>query len=126
MPPLSTVVQLGAISTIHFDEGRLTMKRRSELEQGSGRDQVPAGRFGSGQALELDIGRSPTGASYADTRGELCLYTVSDVCRITQLSRAKVALLLSSGALPSLKIGKSRRIEARALERWIAELADEP
>lgn len=41
-----------------------------------------------------------------------------------KLSRAKVYALLSSGALPSIRFGRSVRVPALALARFIAEHTD--
>lgn len=39
---------------------------------------------------------------------------------ILEVSRTQVYVMLASGELPSLKIGRLRRIPVRALEEWIA------
>jgi excisionase family DNA binding protein len=57
------------------------------------------------------------------TTPEPLLYTVEDVCWHTRLSRARVYQLIADGSLPSLTIGKSRRVLADDLRRWLAELA---
>lgn len=54
------------------------------------------------------------------------LLTVPEFCRTTQLSRARFYELLAAGKIESLKIGRSRRIERSALDRFIARhLADD-
>ncbi len=40
---------------------------------------------------------------------------------ILDLSRAKIFLMLASGELPSIKIGRSRRVPVDALKAWIAD-----
>ncbi len=54
---------------------------------------------------------------------EPLLYTIDEVCFETRLSRAKVAQLVTSGVLPSIRIGRSRRVEASVLRAWLADLA---
>lgn len=51
------------------------------------------------------------------------LFTPSQVARILQLSRTKTYDLLSSGTIPSVKIGRSRRIPANLLSQFIDSLA---
>lgn len=38
-----------------------------------------------------------------------------------QLGRSKVYLMMARGELPVIRIGKSVRVPARALERWIEQ-----
>lgn len=52
------------------------------------------------------------------------LYSPSQVARILGLSRTKTYDLLSSGAIPSVKIGRSRRVPARLLNDYIESLSD--
>ena len=40
---------------------------------------------------------------------------------ILDLSRAKIFLMLASGELPSIKIGRSRRVPVDALKAWIVD-----
>ncbi len=40
---------------------------------------------------------------------------------ILEISRTQVYVMLASGELPSLKIGRLRRIPVRALEEWIQD-----
>lgn len=43
-----------------------------------------------------------------------------------RIARVRVFELIKSGALPSVKIGNSRRIRAADLEQYVASLAVEP
>ena len=52
------------------------------------------------------------------------LLRVEDVDLQLNASRATVNRLLASGVLPSVKLGRSRRILYRDLERFVADLAD--
>ena len=49
------------------------------------------------------------------------LYPVKRAAEILCLSRATVYRLMQSGALTTVKVGKSRRIQASALEDFIKE-----
>lgn len=55
---------------------------------------------------------------------EQLLLTVADVCERTQLSRATVYRLLASGAIESVRIGRSRRIPLDALQAWVNGLRE--
>ncbi len=50
------------------------------------------------------------------------LYTPREAAQALGLSRSSVYVLLSSGALGSVRIGGSRRITAGALEAFVAAL----
>lgn len=41
--------------------------------------------------------------------------------RLIDVSRSKIFEMLASGELPSLKIGRSRRVPIEALRRWVEE-----
>ena len=56
---------------------------------------------------------------------DLRLYTVGDVEKRLQLSRAKVYDLIRTGRLTSLTIGRSRRITHTALNNLITTLENE-
>jgi excisionase family DNA binding protein len=49
------------------------------------------------------------------------LLTVPEAAEQLHISRVSLYELIRSGQLPSLKIGKSRRIPASALGRFVAE-----
>lgn len=49
------------------------------------------------------------------------LYRVSEVSAMTALSESYVYELIASGALPSLRVGRSVRVPAEWLGRWIDE-----
>jgi excisionase family DNA binding protein len=54
------------------------------------------------------------------------LLTVPEAARRLSLGRTIVYELIASGELPSLKIGRARRIPAIALEQWVmAQVRDE-
>jgi len=42
-----------------------------------------------------------------------------DLVSLLQLSRAQVYLLLASGEIPSIRIGRLRRIRRQDLEEWL-------
>lgn len=52
------------------------------------------------------------------------LLTVPEVARYLSLSRSQVYLLISTGALPSVRIGRLRRIDLGALDAYVDRLAD--
>ena len=52
---------------------------------------------------------------------EKLLLTPEEVARVLSIGRSKVYELISNGELESLRIGASRRISVRAVERFIAE-----
>lgn len=45
--------------------------------------------------------------------------TVNEAAKMLGLSRAKIYPLISNGEIPSLKIGKCRRVPVRELESFI-------
>lgn len=49
------------------------------------------------------------------------LLKVEAAARALDLSRAQVFSMIATGELPSIKIGRSRRVPVDALRRWIAE-----
>lgn len=51
------------------------------------------------------------------------LLRVDEAVTATGISRAKLWQMIGTGELPSVKIGRSRRIPVEALRRWIAERA---
>jgi excisionase family DNA binding protein len=51
------------------------------------------------------------------------LIDVSEVARITSLSRRTVERLTASGEIPSLKIKAARRYLVRDIEEWLAGLS---
>lgn len=42
-----------------------------------------------------------------------------DLVSLLQLSRAQVYLLLASGEIPSIRIGRLRRIPRQSLDEWL-------
>ncbi len=51
------------------------------------------------------------------------LLKVERVAQALDLSRSQVAEMIATGELPSIKIGRSRRVPVAALRQWIAEQA---
>jgi excisionase family DNA binding protein len=51
------------------------------------------------------------------------LLKIEDAARVLSLGRSKTYQLVMEGQIPSIHIGRSRRIPAAALERWIDEQA---
>ena len=47
------------------------------------------------------------------------LYTPEEAAELLRLGRSRIYELLASGQLPSLTIGRSRRIPADALRAWV-------
>ena len=54
---------------------------------------------------------------------ERLLLKVERVALALDLSRSQVAEMIATGELPSIKIGRSRRVPVAALRQWIAEQA---
>ena len=50
---------------------------------------------------------------------EPVLLKPSDLIDLLQLSRSQVYLLLASGEIPSIRIGRLRRIRRQDLDAWI-------
>lgn len=48
------------------------------------------------------------------------MLTVPQVCRILQVSRSKVYQMLATGEIPSVSIGRNRRIQQRDLNAFVA------
>ena len=51
------------------------------------------------------------------------LYRASEVARMTGLSRQGIYQLASEGRIPCVRIGRSVRFPADALDAWVKELA---
>lgn len=51
------------------------------------------------------------------------LYTAEEAAEVLSIGRTRVFALMASGDLPSVKVGKSRRITAESLEQYVARLA---
>lgn len=56
--------------------------------------------------------------------GPPLLHTVEEAAQRLRLSRAKVYALVMDGTIPSVKVGRSRRILATALEAFARGLAE--
>jgi excisionase family DNA binding protein len=53
------------------------------------------------------------------------LLRIEEAARVLALGRSKTYQLVMEGAIPSIHIGRSRRIPAAALERWIDQRTQE-
>jgi excisionase family DNA binding protein len=60
--------------------------------------------------------------SNADSSTQVVLQTVADARQRLGVSRTTIYKLMSSGELPSVSIGTSRRIPSSALDEYIASL----
>jgi excisionase family DNA binding protein len=56
---------------------------------------------------------------------ERLLLTVAEAARALSLSRSKLYLMVSAGAIPSVQLGRSRRIRASDLEEFVAALGEQ-
>ena len=56
---------------------------------------------------------------------EKLLLRVDEAAQATGLGRSKLYELLASGELTSVAVGRSRRIPAEALRKWVAERSAE-
>lgn len=50
------------------------------------------------------------------------MFTVPQVCRTLQISRSKVYELMAEGSLPSVQIGRSRRVPHARLLQYLEAL----
>ena len=98
---------------------RRTMLQKSGHQYSALLPTKQSGRPKAFVRLQEDNG---TDQFFVESRTNL-LYTVPEVCRATRLSRAKVYQLIASGELPSITVGRSRRIVATALATWIDEMS---
>ena len=57
---------------------------------------------------------------------ESLLLTVPEVARALGLGESKTKELIRTGALPSVKLGRSRRITPTALREFVAQLQGNP
>jgi excisionase family DNA binding protein len=53
------------------------------------------------------------------------LLTVEDAARELRIARRRIYVMIREGTLPSVKIGKSRRISRQALEAYVAGLGSD-
>ncbi len=53
------------------------------------------------------------------------LLTVAEAAFVTGCSRSLLYLKLMSGEIPSIKIGRARRIPIAALDEWVARQVEE-
>ena len=53
------------------------------------------------------------------------LLTVREAADVLGISRTAIYLLLQRGEIPSVKIGRSRRITRQEIERYVSRLADD-
>ena len=59
-----------------------------------------------------------------DVVPQTLLLTVSEFAQLLRIGRASAYALIGSGEIPSITLGRSRRIPLRQLEAWIAGRAD--
>jgi len=52
---------------------------------------------------------------------EKLLYTVAEVMELTSCGRTKIYELLQTRAIDSVRVGRSIRIPAKALEQWVEQ-----
>ena len=64
----------------------------------------------------------PTVSTYSSQ--QRLLFSVVDAAQILSLSRSKVYELLATGAIRSVRIGRSRRIPRSALDDYVADLTE--
>ena len=53
---------------------------------------------------------------------EKLLLKPAEVCAVVGVGKSKVYELLAAGVIPSVRVGKSVRIPAARLRRWVEEL----
>lgn len=53
------------------------------------------------------------------------LLTVADVSKMLSVGQTKVAELIAAKSLPTVRIGRSVRISAASLQKWIEEHEDQ-
>ncbi len=53
------------------------------------------------------------------------LLTVREAANVLGISRTAIYLLLQRGEIPSVKIGRSRRIKRKDIESYVNRLADD-
>lgn len=54
-------------------------------------------------------------------QGDLLLLNIAEVSEVLRLSRTKVYQLIACEGLPVVRLGKSVRVSAWSLERWIEQ-----
>ena len=62
-----------------------------------------------------------TGTDFADLDDDLRLVTLPEAARFLSVSRGSLYDLLSSGQLPSVHIGRARRVPMGELRRFVRE-----
>lgn len=65
--------------------------------------------------------RTKIEAARVDTGGPALLLTAEQAARMLSVSRSRVYEWLQTGELPSVTLGRSRRVTRRALEQFVAE-----
>jgi excisionase family DNA binding protein len=58
---------------------------------------------------------------FKETQQLPLLLTVSQTARLLSIGCTKVRMLMSSGALPKVRIGRSVRIPAASLQTWLQQ-----
>ena len=73
----------------------------------------------SGESPEQTPKVSDLAALLREGGPETLVYRATEVSKLLKLSRAKIYEMAAAGILPSIKVGRSIRIPAAALERWL-------
>ena len=76
--------------------------------------------IGSHSQSALSTGKEMNEQTTTTTTTPL-LVRVEEAARMLSLGRSTVYELIASGQLPSITIGKSRRVPVEALKQWIVE-----
>ena len=80
------------------------------------REETSLGSNDTARTSVVPIGRR---VRPEESRLEQLLLRISDVVRITSLSRAKIYDLISRGELRSVTCGRARRVPVDALKEWL-------
>jgi len=62
--------------------------------------------------------------AYEQLRADLVCFKVDEVASRLNLSKSQVYQLIAEGELPSVRIGRSVRIPAEALRRWLEKRSE--
>jgi excisionase family DNA binding protein len=73
-------------------------------------------------SMDREGGTGMSSPTVADPGHVTLLLTADEVARALRVGRSKVYELMRSGALPSVKIGGSRRVSVTALAEFVAAL----
>ncbi|HEU5031457.1 MAG TPA: helix-turn-helix domain-containing protein [Spirillospora sp.] len=97
-------------------------RRPQEHTGGTGNREANdrAGHAGRGRIAQEE----PPAAEDSPGDGRIQVYTVKQVAETLQIGRDKVFMLIRTGRLRSIKIGRLRRVTARQLADFIASLEE--